>query len=277
MASTLVSNSKSLGSNPSEPAIRGNMSKLIIDLLSDTHDRHEQFKCEGGDILLHAGDITGRGGPTEIMDFLEWYAEQKYEHKIMIPGNHDFGLERDFEFWKEKAAALGITMLNDSGIIIKSMTDPDLNMKIWGSPVQPWFHNWAYNRHRTQEAATEHYPWIKPHWDLIPVDTEILVTHGPPHGILDQVNNRLRNDYDPKKDGSSGLRVGCEELLKKINETNVKLHVFGHIHEGRGFHYEGDRTFVNASSLDRSYYPADKKPIRVIREKTENGKIVYVV
>jgi Icc-related predicted phosphoesterase len=232
--------------------------KLIIDILSDTHNRHDKFICEGGDILIHSGDFTGRGTPMEVEAFMLWLEKQEYKYKIVIPGNHDWNLESNFDVWKEEFAKRGIVLLNDSGIEIEGI-------KIWGSPVQPWFHSWAFNRHRTEEGSNTKHPWIKPHWDLIPEDTEILITHGPPHGILDLVAR------------SGGLHVGCEHLAKRIVETQIKLHVFGHIHEGRGFEYDSQTTYVNGSSLDENYFPSDNKPMRTIREICEDGSIVYVL
>lgn len=245
--------------------------KLVIDLLSDTHNRHAEFECIGGDILLHSGDVSGRGSDQEILNFINWFEQQPYEFKIFIPGNHDWSLERNFAYWKDECSKRRITLLNDSGMIIKSMDDPNLNLKIWGSPVQPWFHSWAFNRARTELDATDRHPWIKPHWDAIPVDTEILLTHGPPYKILDEVTRPNGDSYSPPE------LAGCEELAKRIKETDIKLHLFGHIHESRGFHYDRETTYVNGSALDRMYSPADKKPMRVIREICQDGSIAYVL
>lgn len=235
--------------------------KLIIDILSDTHNRHEKFKCEGGDILLHSGDFTSRGEHDEVESFMRWMAKQNYTHKVVIPGNHDWDLEKNFDYWQKEFATWGIHLLNDSGVEIEGI-------KIWGSPVQPWFHSWAFNRARNQSEADHLYPrvfgLIKPHWDAIPKDTEILLTHGPPYNILDTVVR-------------GGHQVGCVELAKAIEDSEIKLHVFGHIHEGRGFHYGDKTTYVNGSSLNEYYSPSDNKPMRAIREVCQDGSIVYVL
>lgn len=238
--------------------------KYIIDLLSDTHNRHGEFKCEGGDILIHSGDVSKRGTAEEILQFILWFEIQPYKHKIFIPGNHDFDLERNFPYWQSECQKRGIVLLNDSGIIIKDMFDPTINIKIWGSPVQPWFHSWAFNRHIDERHATAKHPWIKPHWDMIHEGTEILLTHGPAHTILDKV---VRGN----------LNVGCPHLAKRIEELGIGLHVCGHIHEGRGFHYAPKTTYVNASSLDHMYWPSSNKPMRVIREICQDGSIAYVL
>ena len=245
--------------------------KLIIDLLSDTHNQHNRFTCPGGDILLHSGDVSSRGTDMEILNFINWFEQQKYEFKIFIPGNHDWSLEKNFAYWKDECDKRRITLLNDSGIIIKSMDDPNLNLRVWGSPVQPWFHSWAFNRHRTQKEATFKHPWIKPHWDAIPEHTEILLTHGPPMGILDEVLHINGTSYDPPNN------VGCEELLKRIKETQIKLHVFGHIHCGRGFLYHPEITYVNGSALDEMYCSVSDKPMRITREIVQDGSVVYIL
>ena len=237
------------------------MSNLTFDILSDTHSQHNKFTCAGGDFLLHSGDALNRGSYEETLDFMLWMQNQPYTHKIFIPGNHDWALERDFEYWRDQFTKHGIHLLNDSGIELEGI-------KIWGSPVQPWFNSWAFNRARTEAEATTEHPWIKPHWDLIPSDTEILLTHGPAYGILDEVSYKGSNPE---------INVGCKELLKKIKKTQIKLHVFGHIHEGRGFQYERNTTYVNGSSLDRKYCPTDLKPMRVTREVFQDESIGYVL
>lgn len=249
------------------------MSKLIIDLLSDTHNQHGKFTCEGGDILLHSGDFTGRGTPSEVQQFMLWMEMQDYSHKVVIPGNHDWDLEKNFPYWKDEFAKRGIHLLNDEGVTLTGTLDAENKyaIKVWGSPVQPWFHSWAFNRARTEKEATRIHGWIKPHWDMIPEDTEILLTHGPPMNILDEVMRPNGDSYNPSQN------VGCEELAKRIKETQVKLHLFGHIHEGRGFIYDGPVTYVNGSSLDRMYWPSDDKPMRVIREVFQDGSIGYVL
>lgn len=243
------------------------MERLIVDMLSDTHGKQGFFDTAGGDILLHSGDFTSRGTDLEIEMFMTWFADQDYSHKVAIPGNHDWGIEKNPEYWKEKFLKNGIHLLNDSGVILKDMRG-SYNIKVWGSPVTPWFHSWAFNRARTEQDATRIHPWIKPHWDMIPKDTEILLTHGPAYKILDEV------DY---KGSNLELNVGCEELAKRILETDVKLHVSGHIHEARGFEYKEKCTYVNASSLDRMYSPADRKPMRAYREVVLDGTVIYVL
>jgi Icc-related predicted phosphoesterase len=229
------------------------MEKTIIDILSDTHNQHEKFECEGGEILVHAGDATLRGTEVEIFTFLDWYSLQDYSHLVFVPGNHDFGFERIPALFAEACADRNIILLNDSGVCLEGIN-------FWGSPVQPWFHNWAYNRERG--------PDIKHHWDMIPQDTEFLITHGPAYGF---------GDVTTYVDGTPKERVGCQDLADKILQTQIKLHAFGHIHEDRGVIALGPTTFVNASALDRMYCPVTKKPIRAIREVLQDESILYSI
>lgn len=175
-------------------------------------------------MIIHAGDVSKRGSTYEIEDFLNWFKSLDFKHKIFIAGNHDFFFEEAIEYEIQKLIPKGVTYLNDSGVKIN-------NLNIWGSPIQPWFHNWAFNKKRGEE--------IKSHWDLIPINTDILVTHGPPFEILDQT---IR-----------GESVGCKDLLDKVIIVKPKVHVFGHIHEGYGLLDLNDTKFINASVLDVSY------------------------
>lgn len=219
-----------------------------IDAISDTHQRHGLLKLPGGDLLLHTGDISsGHGSLEGTLNFIEWLSLQPYRYKIWIPGNHDFPLERDFAFWKEKSDEKGLFLLNDSGVTLEGV-------RIWGAAVTPWFHNWAFNRHRGEE--------INKHWSLIPEDTEILLTHGPVAGILDMC---------VFPDGSDREAVGCEDLLSRMLVIpSIKLHVCGHIHEARGHSYKHGKTWVNASSLDSMYAPWEKGFTRIVKD-SEGG------
>lgn len=217
-----------------------NANRLIIDCISDTHNQHEKMALPGGDLLIHAGDISGYGRVDEVIRFLDWFAHQDYPHLVLIPGNHDFIFEKQFPWCLEECTKRKIILLNDSSAEIDGI-------KLWGSPIQPWFLDWAFNRQRGAD--------IKKHWDLIPNDTEILVTHGPPRLILDNANARGYTNH-----------VGCEDLFHKIAETKVKLHVFGHIHEGRGYKSIGGRMYINAASLDENYEFQPPGYIRVVQQ-----------
>ena len=216
--------------------------KIKIVCIADPHTMHNQIKIPEGDIILCAGDVSYRGTKAEIKEFLEWYEQLNFKHKILTAGNHDWGFEKHPNFFAAMCKGYGIIYLNDSGVELEGI-------KFHGSPVQPAFCSWAFNRARSEESSQDiydnhdygHAP-IKPHWDKIPNNTDILITHGPPYGILDQT---VRGK----------VCVGCEELLKAIKRVKPKLHVFGHIHEVRGREEIDGITYINASSVDLSYNP----------------------
>ncbi len=197
---------------------------MKIILISDTHNRHHDLELPDGDMIIHAGDVSSTGKEPEILDFLNWFKSLDYKYKIFIAGNHDFYFERANSEQISLIIPENLTYLNDSGVTIEGL-------KIWGSPVQPEFNNWAFNR----EIGDD----IRQHWDLIPVDTDILITHGPPFRILDKT---VRGHY-----------VGCEDLLEKVMQIKPKLHIFGHVHEGYGTKEVNGIQFINASILNERY------------------------
>lgn len=233
---------------------------IKIVCISDTHNKHKNIQVGDGDILIHAGDATGRGMSGEIIPFLNWYAQQNFKHKVLIAGNHDFGFETEPGRYEEACEKLGIIYLNDSGAVIEGLN-------FWGSPVQPEFFNWAFNRRINLDVDYGPVPWknlnppIKPHWDLIPDNTDVLITHGPPLNMLDEVRDPFGN-----------RNVGCPHLLGAVERVKPKLHVFGHIHEEQGVCVDSaGTTFVNASQLNDQYVIAYKPKILYV----DSDKKVY--
>lgn len=226
------------------------MKKKIV-FVSDTHNKHKHLTSKAmgnilgeGDFLVHAGDCTSMGSKHEITQFLEWFSNTSFKHKIFIAGNHDFGFEQQTDISQEYKD-MGVIYLFDNETTIDGI-------KFYGSPWQPEFHNWAFNLSRGEELSEK--------WEQIPQDVDVLITHGPAYGIL---------DYAP-----IGGHVGCEELYRKIVEVKPKIHVCGHIHEGYGQKTMGGIEFLNASVLNDRYEHAHK-PI-VIEYDTETKEIDYV-
>lgn len=202
---------------------------MKVVAISDTHNKHDALVLPEGDMLIHAGDVSGQGKQLEVEMFLRWFSEQPFQHKIFIAGNHDFFFERMPESYIESMIPSNVIYLNDSGVTIKGV-------KIWGSPVQPWFYDWAFNRQRGSD--------ILKHWDLIPKDTDILMTHGPVHGILDKTQ--------------SGNKAGCMDLLNTVRKVRPKFAICGHIHEAYGQETSLGTTFINASVLNLQYQLVNK-------------------
>lgn len=181
--------------------------------------------------MIHAGDISYRGEKMEIQDFINWFSKLDFEYKIFIGGNHDFFFEKAKAKELDQIIPEDIIYLNDNSTSINGIN-------IWGSPITPKFFNWAFNRTRGEA--------IRKHWKLIPAKTDLLITHGPPYGILDQ----LANDS----------HVGCKDLLFTVKQIKPKVHVFGHIHESYGTTKSFGTKFINAS-LANEFYDVVNKPI----------------
>ncbi len=212
----------------------GTMSGMRVVCLSDTHNRHGELEVPDGDVLLHAGDATLRGTREELVDFARWLGDQPHRHKLMTAGNHDFLFERSP--LEARALIRGAIYLEDSGVELEGLS-------FWGSPWQPWFFDWAFNLPRG--AA------LREKWARIPPGTDVLMTHGPPHGIGDQVEGPVSRVLGALMSG--GRHVGCEELRVAVERLRPRLHVFGHIHEGYGREQREGTEFVNASNCDRAY------------------------
>ena len=222
---------------------------MKMTYISDTHGKHEHLTSKAynnilgsGDVLVHAGDCTNVGKVGEIKDFLDWFSNTDYTHKIFIAGNHDFGFELVHDIapeYKEK----GVHYLFDSEVVIDGL-------KFYGSPWQPEFYDWAFNLPRGEKLAEK--------WSLIPGDTDILITHGPAYGMLDWV--------------PSNQQVGCQDLFHRVMEVQPKIHVCGHIHCAYGQKYFNGVEFLNASVLNERYQ-YENKPIK-LEFDVEEKKIV---
>ena len=202
---------------------------MEITYISDTHTYHNLMTSDlpGGPMIIHAGDVSSRGRFQETQDFIDWFASLPYGHKVFIAGNHDFIFEKE----NNLVIPESIYYLKDSSVIIEGI-------KIYGSPWQPWFYNWAFNLPRNSAA-------LMSKWEAVPEDTDILVSHGPPFGILDKV---IRG----------GEHVGCELLAERIRTIKPKINVFGHIHEDYGILELDGTTYINASMLDHNYQYVNK-------------------
>ena len=197
---------------------------MKIVCVSDTHNKLGQFKVPDGDVLIHAGDATGLGTIPEIVKFNRQLGELPHRVKIFVPGNHDWLFQ--------SSPALAIEIMTSCRVLIDASTEVE-GINIYGSPWTPEFFNWAFMKKRGQE--------IRKVWDRIPKELDILITHGPPAGILDTTYH--------------GDGCGCEELALAVNRTKPRFHVFGHIHSSSGRIKKEDTTYINASLLDDFYFP----------------------
>ncbi len=209
------------------------MAKLKLVLISDTHMKHWEIKLPKGDLLVVAGDFTFYGRVDELQDFNKWLGTIKHQFKhgvLLTGGNHDGLLEDNLPLAKQ--------LLFNCRVLINEAIEVE-GLKFFFSPISPFFHDWWFNVHKGLP--------IRAVWASIPDDTNVLITHSPPFGILDTVVGRR------------GEHLGCEELTARIGELKqLKLSVFGHIHSSSGQTTIGGVTYVNASQLDEQYQLAYK-------------------
>ena len=208
---------------------------MKISIISDTHNKHKLLTGDlpGGSLILHGGDISSMGYEHEIREFAKWYDGLNYDNKIFIAGNHDWGFQNNVDKVKEIVDFYKtITYVQDQLHTIQD--DNGTEVKIWGSPWQPEFYNWAFN---LPNGGWE----LEQKWNDIPEGIDILITHGPAWGFLDDV------------EGRRGQHLGCELLAERIKVIKPKIHICGHIHSGHGHHFDGHTHYFNASVLNERY------------------------
>ena len=177
---------------------------MKILTISDTHTKHNQIPLEWlepADMIIHAGDISSMGSLREIENFCNWFDRlDQYDHKIFIAGNHDWGFqERPTEAMEIVNSYKTIKYLKDSSIVCDGV-------KIYGSPWQPEFFNWAFNLKRGAKLQEK--------WDLIPLDTDILITHGPAYGRYEIQDYSRRRRSDSR--GERNRRDFHDEVLEAL-------------------------------------------------------------
>lgn len=229
--------------------------KFVI--LSDTHCQHGKIdNIPNGDFLIHAGDFTSMGRPNEIHNFMKWFVNNPHKHKILIPGNHELTLcprKRNYVLhkavtsknsWKMKRLfrdfidAKSIVNLFSNDVHFLDNTGVTLEgVNFYGSPIcngdDYVMENWGFYRDTDKELIEE--------WNKIPFNTDVLITHVPPYGVLD-------------------AGYGCKHLLSRVNKIHPYLHIFGHIHSHGCLTLTTDKTvFVNGAMLDDDYSIKNRK------------------
>lgn len=235
---------------PTTTAAHNPMKSTRISCMSDTHGKHRKVFIPKCDVLIHGGDFTKSGEQLIIKDLADFFAETVQEGRtkkvICIAGNHDISFHPEccHRNWGRFHPMSTITKMDDamkSKIYLKErctyLEDESItenNIHFHGSPWSPTFCNrWAFMKSRDT---------IHSQWDLIPNETDVLVTHGPPLGRGDKVQ--------------FGKRAGCLNLLGQVQDRiKPRLHVFGHIHEDKGCTFDGDTLYVNASNCTIRYLP----------------------
>lgn len=194
--------------------------------ISDTHGYHHLLDVpEGIDIVIHSGDFSNYKdfykNEPEAKDFLKWYGNLDIKHKILIAGNHDAFAAIAPQELKDLCDHYHINYLENESINIEGIN-------IFGTPLTPSFGNWYFMKARHK---------IGEYWKLIPDNTDIIVIHGPPKGIMDlSYNSEGKLEF-----------CGCKALRNEIlNRIKPKYVLSGHIHN-----YED---IINAGVLKLSDY-----------------------
>lgn len=219
---------------------------MKVTFISDTHNRQAMLKLPGGDILIFSGDFMSDGySQAEVNSFIEWIKVQPYTYKVCIAGNHD----RYCEAFPSYMIKDMFEQYYDEGVRYICNEEIDIEgLKIYGTPYQPYFCNWAFNvpdSERLYGMYTE-----------IPEGLDILITHCPPYDVLDKSHLQMPGS------GRTGKEpLGSEELTRALSELKKKprYHAFGHIHgDGGKTVVRENTTYINASICDEQYKPVNQ-------------------
>jgi Icc-related predicted phosphoesterase len=212
---------------------QGPQDQALIQALLTTGDQAESdpltgAKSEPGNtaaskILIHAGDLTRWGSRKGLRKFADELSNYKQLHKIVIAGNHDFCFQKHPEECRRILSDAGIIYLEDEAIEL-------YGIKFYGIPWTPQFGNWAF-------MGKEDFLMHK--WARVPMGTDVLISHGPPRGILD-----LTQD---------GERAGGISHRYVVRSIRPKLNVFGHIHEAYGCERHLGTDYINACLVNFQY------------------------
>lgn len=213
---------------------------ITILAISDTHSLHHKIRAmPDADVLIHSGDFTGSGTERDLIKFNQWLGTLPYKHKLVVPGNHDTYCEDHPGIAKQLLS--NCTLLIDEEVVIDGF-------RFYGMPWTPEFGRWSFMLPRGAGMRSV--------LSKVPEGIDVLISHGPPMGILDNV---LINPYDP----SQGVNhVGCADTYDTVMRIQPKVHIFGHLHDGYGQLKMGSTLFVNAAICDESYRP-DRAPVLI--------------
>lgn len=197
-------------------------SSLKLVCFADTHRHRPEMPT--GDVLIYAGDDDIRTY-SDLVEFVAWLASFPHQYKIWVAGNHDFYCETNPDDVYDLCGRVGIYYLYNTDVVIEGV-------KFWGSPITPRFGEWAFMEDRGADITKV--------WAKIPDDTDVLITHGPPLGILD------RNRHDAP--------CGCFDLMMRAKKIQPKYHIFGHIHMwGNKIIAQEQVSFINCSVCSEDY------------------------
>lgn len=220
---------------------------MKICAIADLHGKFWKIKIPVTDVLVVAGDLDAYQYQSELEDFNKWLSKVPCKYKIVIAGNHDGFIDR--------TPICGVREILNNGIYLENSGCEIKGVKFWGAPYTNVFGKWFF-------MLPE--PMLTEEWNKIPIDTDILITHGPPDGILDFTQIGQEN-------------VGSVSLRERIKKIKPKLHIFGHIHEGYGTKVKDGTTYINCSVMDLNYSLENKPIVINFDEKTKEILEFYPV
>jgi len=212
----------------------GSPRSVTIAIASDTHELEKEIEVPDADVFIHCGDFTMFSRSVRaIREFNDWLGELPHRDRIIVPGNHDAFLENP----------TNRKLISNATILINEGVEIEGGLRIWGTPntpVGPGF--WVPSAEERRRIYAR-----------IPSETDVLISHGPPRGILDHAPG-------------SSFHAGDQELLDAVTRVKPRLHVFGHIHGAYGIVGTEHTTFANAGLLGPDG-DIDKQPIvlRMVR------------
>ncbi|CCD64762.1 Calcineurin-like phosphoesterase domain-containing protein [Caenorhabditis elegans] len=222
---------------------------LKVVCISDTHEQLHNVTVPDGDVLIHAGDFTNNGKREELIKFNEEMTRFPHKYKLVVAGNHELGFDHDENQGERQDADKGlgtedgyniltnVTYLQDKGVTIDGVT-------FFGSSYHP-LRGFPFYRNRAEQLAEC--------WKAVPNDTNVLITHTPPLGYLDQFGDE---------------RWGCRDLLKTVERIQPAYHIFGHVHEQHGVLSNGNTTFINAAQCNKGNQIQTRPIVFYIPKKT---------
>lgn len=200
---------------------------MRVVFLSDTHTYRPAVP--DGDLLIHCGDCLGHpaaddfrhGMLPELQPFLDWFGELPHPHKVLVAGNHDWVFERMPALARQMCEEHGVIYLEDQGKRVGGLY-------LYGTPAQPYYCGWAFNVDDELD--------LEERYQHIPGGLDILITHCPPFGILDEA----RHDFKVHN-------IGPKSLREAVERAKPRVHAFGHCHMGYGQKQIGETLFINAA------------------------------
>lgn len=217
---------------------------------SDTHRTPlvGKFQLPEADFGFFSGDCSMPGKEAEYRSFIDWFADQPVKHKVFVPGNHDWYTETNLITAMRIAEIKGIIVLINEEVTLDGY-------RVYGTPVQPFFCDWSWN-----------YPHLnarESYFSMIPDGLDVLITHCPPYGILDETPPNSFNNGNPE-------HVGCTSLRDNVYRAKPRFHVFGHIHHSYGQLRRDGTHFVNASICTEQYKLTNAPILIDLDEKIEH-------